>query len=108
MITVLDGAGSGSGKACWVLMRGARADRFGCATRGEIVQLHQKLKCRGPKKPDRYWCAPSRTPGRTKNLVISGKAAGYVRSSELRRGCVVRSWRRRLDFVGLDADHSHT
>src|SRR5215475_2373367 len=93
MITVLDGAGSGSGKACWVLMRGARADRFGCATRGEIVQLHQKLKCRGPKKPDRYWCAPSRTPGRTKNLVISGKAAGYVRSSEItgHSGCIVLS-----------------
>jgi hypothetical protein len=37
MTTVLDGAGEGSAKACWVLMRGARADMFGCAS-------HRKIK----------------------------------------------------------------
>src|SRR5262249_27590018 len=40
MTTVLDGVGEGSGKACWALMRGARADMFGFARRGKIFQLH--------------------------------------------------------------------
>ena len=35
MTTVLDGVGEGSGKACWALMRGARADMFGFASRGK-------------------------------------------------------------------------
>jgi hypothetical protein len=45
-----------------VLMRGAKADMFGCASHREIFQLHQKLPSWQPKKPDRYWCAPVRTP----------------------------------------------
>jgi hypothetical protein len=58
---------------------------FGCASHREIFQLHQKLPSWQPKKPDRYWCAPVRTPGRTESPVISGKEVGYVRRSELKR-----------------------
>jgi hypothetical protein len=36
MTTVLHGAGEGSAKACWVLMRGARADMFGSASPSKI------------------------------------------------------------------------
>src|SRR5262245_31408019 len=61
--SVLDGVGEGSAKACWVLMLGASADMFGCASHGKIFQLHQKLPPWRPKKPDRYWCAPSAPPG---------------------------------------------
>jgi hypothetical protein len=43
MTTVLDGAGEGSAKACWVLMRGARADMFGRASHRKIFQSYQKL-----------------------------------------------------------------
>jgi hypothetical protein len=64
MTTVLDGVGAGSGKACWALMRGARANMFGFASRGKIFQLHQKLLSSRPKKPDSYWFAPDRTPAR--------------------------------------------
>src|SRR6202035_6147423 len=80
--TVLDGAGAGSAKICCVLMRGARADMFGCASHREIFQLLQKLPSWQPKKPDRYWCAPVRTPAVRKAPVISGKEVGYVRRSE--------------------------
>src|SRR5258708_40378116 len=81
--TVLDGAGAGSAKVCCVLMRGAKADMFGCASHREIFQLHQKLPSWQPKKPDRYWCAPVPHPGRTESPVISGKEVGYVRRSEV-------------------------
>src|ERR1700730_12826526 len=80
--TVLDGGGAGSAKICCVLMRGARADMFGCASHREIFQLLQKLPSWQPKKPDRYWCAPVRTPAVRKAPVISGKEVGYVRRSE--------------------------
>src|ERR1700732_1819958 len=83
--TVLDGAGAGSAKICCVLMRGARADMFGCASHREIFQLLQKLPSWQPKKPDRYWCAPVRTPAVRKAPVISGKEVGYVRRSEFGR-----------------------
>jgi hypothetical protein len=41
MNTVSDGAVEGSGKACWALMRGARADMFWRATRGDFFSVHK-------------------------------------------------------------------
>src|SRR5215475_967864 len=76
MKLVLDGAGEGSAKACWVLIRGARADMFRSASHGEIFQLHQKLLSSQPKKPDRYWSAPAphpaaREPQRFQSLTLA-------------------------------------
>src|SRR5215475_6894643 len=76
MKLVLDGAGEGSAKACWVLIRGARADMFRSASHGESFQLHQKLLSSQPKKPDRYWSAPAphpaaREPQRFQSLTLA-------------------------------------
>jgi NADH dehydrogenase FAD-containing subunit len=54
MTTVLDGAGEGSGKACWVIMRAARVDRIGSAIFCEIFELYQKVMLPRPRKPDMY------------------------------------------------------
>src|SRR5216684_1425429 len=84
MTTVLDGAGEGSAKACCVLMRGARADMFGCASYREIFQLHQKLPFWQPKNRTgigAHRSAP-RPYGKPHESAI---ATGYVRRSEFRR-----------------------
>src|SRR4249920_2583738 len=84
--TVLDGAGAGSAKVCCVLIRGARADMFGCASHREIFQLHQKLPSWTAEKTGQVLVRTSPHPGHTESPVISGKKVGYVRRSELKRG----------------------
>src|SRR5262249_7559587 len=50
MTMELDGAGEGSGKACWVLMRGARADMFGCASHRENFPVASKTSVLAAEK----------------------------------------------------------
>src|SRR5467141_2374459 len=79
MTTVFDAAGEGSAKACWVLMRRARADKFESASSAAKPSPFQGLAVCTPEKPDTYWSAPrgAETP------VISVVQIGYVRRSEL-------------------------
>src|SRR5271165_1982101 len=84
MTTVFDAGGEGSAKACWALMRRARADRFESANSAAIPSPFQGLVFPRPKKPDRYWSAPRDA----KRPAISVVEIGYVRRSESR---VIRS-----------------
>src|SRR5271166_738954 len=81
MTTVFDAGGEGSAKACWALMRRARADRFESANSAAIPSPFQGLVFPRPKKPDRYWSAPREA----KRPAISVVEIGYVRRSELTR-----------------------
>jgi hypothetical protein len=76
----------GSAKACWVLMRGARADRFGCASHRKIFQSHQKLPSWLSQKTDRYWCAPVGTPPRRKFRQFSRKSLAMSGGLNFRAG----------------------
>src|SRR5271166_2742976 len=78
MTTVFDAGGEGSAKACWALMRRARADRFESANSAAIPSPFQGLVFPRPKKPDRYWSAPRDA----KRPAISVVEIGYVRRSE--------------------------
>src|SRR5208283_3855112 len=80
MTTVFDAGGEGSAKACWALMRRARADRFESANSAAIPSPFQGLVFPRPKKPDRYWSAPRDA----KRPAISVVEIGYVRRSESR------------------------
>src|SRR6266404_7024963 len=80
MTTVFDAAGKGSAKACWVLMRRARGDRFESASAAAKPSPFQGVVFRKTKKPDMYWSAPRGA----KRSVISALEIGYVRRSELR------------------------
>src|SRR5271155_4454305 len=79
MTTVFNGAGEGSAKASWVLMRRTRADTFRSANRRKNLRrfsmLHvaepKNLTCIGPHPPD------------AKKPTISVVETGYVRRSEL-------------------------
>src|SRR6266404_9219306 len=79
MTTVFDAAGKGSAKACWVLMRRARGDRFESASAAAKPSPFQGVVFRKTKKPDMYWSAPRGA----KRPVISALQIGYVRRSEL-------------------------
>src|SRR5258706_9415385 len=79
MTTVFDAAGKGSAKACWVLMRRARGDRFESASAAAKPSPFQGVVFRKTKKPDMYWSAPRGA----KRPVISALEIGYVRRSEI-------------------------
>jgi hypothetical protein len=79
MTTVFDAAGKGSAKACWVLMRRARADRFESASAAAKPSPFQGVVFRKTKKPDMYWSAPRAA----ERPVISVAEIGYVRRSEI-------------------------
>src|SRR5712675_701853 len=81
MTTVFDAVGKGSAKACWVLMRRAREDRFESASAAAKPSPFQGVVFRKTKKPDMYWSAPRGA----KRPVISALEIGYVRRSEIRR-----------------------
>src|SRR2546422_9564755 len=81
MTTVFDAAGKGSAKACWALMRRARADRFESASSAAKPSMFQGGASRKIKKPDMYWSAPRGA----ERPVISVVKIGYVRRSEIRR-----------------------
>src|SRR5438034_9443201 len=78
MTTVFDAAGKGSAKACWALMRRARADRFGSASSAAKPSTFQEGASCKIKKPDMYWSAPRDA----ERPVISVVKIGYVRRSE--------------------------
>src|SRR5258707_9436906 len=82
MTTVFDAAGEGSAKACWVLMRRARADRFESASSAAIPSSFQRVAFRRPEKPDMYWSALRAA----ERPVISVVEIGYVRRSEIASG----------------------
>src|SRR6266567_5944163 len=79
MTTVFDAAGKGSAKACWALMRRARADKFESASSAAKPPPFQEVAFCSPEKPDTYWSAPSRA----ERPVISVVEIGYVRRSEV-------------------------
>src|SRR5215471_868548 len=79
MTTLFEAAGKGSGKACWVLMRRARADKFASASSAAIPSPFQVVTSYRSEKPDRYWSAPRRA----KRPVIPITEIGYVRRSEI-------------------------
>src|SRR6266566_1531882 len=83
MTTVFEAAGKGSAKACWVFMRRARADKFASASFAAIPSPVQAVTSCRSEKPDSYWSAPRRA----KRPVIPIIEIGYVRRSEIRRGC---------------------
>jgi hypothetical protein len=83
MTTVFDAAGEGSAKACWALMRRAKADKFESASSDARPSPFQGVAACRPQKPDRYWSAPRRA----KRPVISVVEIGYVRRSELNLLC---------------------
>ena len=61
MTTVLDGAGEGSAKASWVLMRRSKKrTALGPQVHGPKSSWIQAAASCGSKKPDRYWSAPAR------------------------------------------------
>src|SRR2546428_12200176 len=78
MTTVFDAAGKGSAKACWALMRRARADRFGSASSAAKPSTFQEGASCKIKKPDMYWSVPRDA----ERPVISVVKIGYVRRSE--------------------------
>src|SRR5260370_30901 len=80
MTTVFDDAGEASAKACWVLMRRAKADRFESASAAAKPSPFQRGVFRKTKKPDTYWSAPRGA----KRPVISALEIGYVRRSDPR------------------------
>src|SRR5258707_8164399 len=97
MTTVFDAAGKGSAKACWVLMRRARGDRFESASAAAKPSPFQGVVFRKTKKPDMYWSAPRGA----KRPVISALEIGYVRRSEF-------SWQRGFLWLPLSiADAAH-
>src|SRR5260370_7715271 len=83
MTTVFGAAGGGSGKACWVLMRRARADRFESASSAAIPSSFQRVAFRRPEKPDMYWAALRAA----ERALISVVEIGYVRRSEIKTEC---------------------
>src|SRR6266566_4878417 len=94
MTTVFDAAGKGSAKACWALMRRARADRFGSASSAAKPSTFQEGASCKIKKPDMYWSAPRDA----ERPVISVVKIGYVRRSEssvefiVVNGCYAHRW----------------
>src|SRR5271156_6171206 len=79
MTTVFNGAGEGSAKASWVLMRRTRADTFRSANRRKNLHRFSMLHVAEPK--NRTCIGPHpRTP---KKPTISVVERGYVRRSEL-------------------------
>src|SRR5271167_3110513 len=80
MTTVFNGAGEGSAKASWVLMRRTRADTFRSANRRKNLHRFSMLHVAEPK--NRTCIGPHpRTP---KKPTISVVERGYVRRSEVR------------------------
>src|SRR5712691_7785919 len=79
MTTVFDAAGGGSAKACWALMRRARADKHESASAAAKPSPFQEVASCRPEKPDRYWSAPRGA----KRPVIPTTEIGYVRRSEI-------------------------
>src|SRR5271169_2189818 len=81
MTTVFNGAGEGSAKASWVLMRRTRADTFRSANRRKNLHRFSMLHVAEPK--NRTCIGPHpRTP---KKPTISVVERGYVRRSEVCR-----------------------
>src|SRR3974390_2938736 len=78
--TVREAAGNGSAKACWALMRRAKADNFASAIDVSKAAPRQVVTLRKSKKADRYWSA---SPG-AKPPVIPVAKIGYVRRSEVK------------------------
>src|SRR5271169_698606 len=79
MTTVFNGAGEGSAKASWVLMRRTRADTFRSANRRKNLHRFSMLHVAEPK--NRTCIGPHpRTP---KKPTISVVERGYVRRSEV-------------------------
>src|SRR5271169_6015704 len=89
MTTVFNGAGEGSAKASWVLMRRTRADTFRSANRRKNLHRFSMLHVAEPK--NRTCIGPHpRTP---KKPTISVVERGYVRRSEFgsdEHACLVR------------------
>src|SRR3974377_347507 len=79
--TVLEAAGNGSAKACWALMREAKAENFSSAIDVSKAAPRQVVTLRKSKKADRYWSA---SPG-AKPPVIPVAKIGYVRRAEVNR-----------------------
>src|SRR6266571_8202715 len=94
MTTVFDAAGKGSAKACWALMRRARADRFGSASSAAKPSTFQEGASCKIKKPDMYWSAPRDA----ERPVISVVKIGYVRRSESIQYWLPFSWCRGHPF----------
>src|SRR5271166_1379897 len=80
MTTAFDAAGEGSARACWALIRRARADRFESASSTAKPSPFQRVALPRSEKPDTYWSAPRHA----KRPVISVVEIGYVRRSEIR------------------------
>src|SRR5271165_1634228 len=78
MTTAFDAAGEGSARACWALIRRARADRFESASSTAKPSPFQRVALPRSEKPDTYWSAPRHA----KRPVISVVEIGYVRRSE--------------------------
>src|SRR5271166_1956851 len=86
MTTAFDAAGEGSARACWALMRRARADRFESASSTAKPSPFQMVALPRSKKPDTYWSAPRHA----KRPVISTTEIRYVRRSEIEHDRVAR------------------
>src|SRR5271166_5179545 len=78
MTTAFDAAGEGSARACWALIRRARADRFESASSTAKPSPFQRVALPRSEKPDTYWSAPRHA----KRPVISTTEIRYVRRSE--------------------------
>src|SRR5271170_6379121 len=78
MTTVFNGAGEGSAKASWVLMRRTRADTFRSANRRKNLHRFSMLHVAEPK--NRTCIGPH--PWTPKKPTISVVERGYVRRSE--------------------------
>ena len=76
MTTVFDAAGKGSAKACWALMRRARADRFESASSAAKSSPFQWVASCRPKNPGKYWSAPRAAAG-------CRKASDFSRRNQL-------------------------
>src|SRR5271166_2596834 len=92
MTTAFDAAGEGSARACWALMRRARADRFESASSTAKPSPFQMVALPRSKKPDTYWSAPRHA----KRPVISTTEIRYVRRSELTEPVMKHNLRQRL------------
>src|SRR5271168_4832972 len=80
MTTVFNGAGEGSAKASWVLMRRTRADTFRSANRRKNLHRFSMLHVAEPKN---LTCIGPH-PRTQKKPTISVVDTGYVRRSEVR------------------------
>src|SRR5215510_9988006 len=101
MTMELDGAGEGSGKACWVLMRGARADMFGCASHRENFPVASKTCALAAEKTGHVLVRTRPHPGPREPQRFQSLTNGYVRRSEVIATCLYASISGQMWCAGL-------